>query len=242
MRIPEIFQQPEPERLDELNLKRAIAAAGLIGATSLAPGAVQAGQPAQHTAHTQTVKHHTPSKFRQFVNSIVDRYKVTPDFAAKVVKLAHKYQRPDFPTQKDILAIIGIESSFDPSSVSNLKKDPALGLMQVRPEMHGIDPNELSTDIESQIKHGTRLYHKFYKRLNGDKAATLLAYNNGLTNYFRGNYNNNYLNKYQDEISTYDQMEQSRERMAVANRPSPSLQLPDQGRQEGGSSLKLGTP
>jgi soluble lytic murein transglycosylase-like protein len=111
-----------------------------------------------------------------------------------VVELAFEYEHSEFPKAEDILAVIGVESSFNPDSVSGLRRDPAVGLMQVRPGIWDIDPEHLE-DIENQIKYGARILTQYYRRL-GDKEAALQAYNLGITKFRRGGRNQRYVDKF----------------------------------------------
>jgi len=128
--------------------------------------------------------------------------KADPKMIVKIVKLAKKHEDPVFPRAEDILATIGVESSFNPKAKSNLPKDPAIGLMQVRPEIWGISPSELS-DVESQIKHGVVILKKKYNRFKGDKIKTIHAYNVGITGVLQGRRNENYVQKWNRERELY---------------------------------------
>ena len=114
---------------------------------------------------------------------IANTYNVKEAFALKVVELAHKYAKPTFPTAKDILAIAAIESSFDPKAVSGLRYDPAVGLLQVRPRIWGLNKEKLENDITEQIKTGAEILHLYYKKLHSKEAA-VAAYNVGLGDFF----------------------------------------------------------
>lgn len=133
------------------------------------------------------------------VAAITTRYKVDEQLALQIVKLAKKHQRDDFPKASDIIAIIGVESSFRPNVKSQLKKDPAVGLMQVRPGVWKIPHVELST-IEGQIKHGARILAEYYDSI-GRKDGAVMAYNIGITAYRKGRQNPRYLNKYKRELA-----------------------------------------
>jgi soluble lytic murein transglycosylase-like protein len=116
---------------------------------------------------------------------IMDRYGGEMDMIADIVKLSYKYAKPTYPKVNDILALIGVESGFDPTSVSGLSKDPAVGLTQVRPKMWGIEPSDLKGNIELQIKTGSDILHHYFKKVKNPQEA-LKAYNVGLTNYRNG--------------------------------------------------------
>lgn len=207
--------------LYELNLRQAIAAGalglGLMSSPSnLEPSA--APQPSaqeieQYQARRAEIeaerrverekKEREAARQRELAEKIAKRYRVDTEFAQQVVQLAHKYQKPTFPKAEDILALVGIESSFNPTAVSGLKTDPAVGLTQVRPQMWNLDREELANDIEQQIAVGANILHQYYKRLKSPKAA-IAAYNVGPTGYRKGHPRAQaYLAKFANEIKHY---------------------------------------
>lgn len=133
---------------------------------------------------------------------IMSRYKhVSPDLAEDVVKYAAQYAKPDFPKQEDLIAVIAVESSFNPKAKSKLKVDPALGLTQIRPGAwkHKLSMKDL-VNVEGQIKHGADILYHNYKRVNS-KALALHAYNLGLTATLRGERSKTYVVKYKRELA-----------------------------------------
>lgn len=137
----------------------------------------------------------------QLVGAITEKYNVDETLARKIVKIANAHQQPDFPKTEDIIAIVGIESSFRPHVKSKLKTDPAVGLMQVRPGVWKIPHEELST-IEGQIKHGAGILAHYYDKV-GKVEGAVMAYNVGITAYRKGKTNKRYLNKYKTEVAMY---------------------------------------
>lgn len=117
------------------------------------------------------------------VGKVAEKYHADPAVIRAAVKAAEKYAYSDFPRASDILGVISVESSFIEKSVSKLKKDPAIGLMQVRPGVNGLSRTDLSS-IDDQIRIGTQILRKYYEK-TGDKSAALHAYNVGLTNHYR---------------------------------------------------------
>ncbi len=116
-----------------------------------------------------------------------------------IVKTAIKYENHIFPTRYDILAIIAIESSFNPMAKSKLKTDPAVGLMQVRPKVWNVNRVDLESSIDKQIEVGAEILQQYYD-LTGDKVGAIMAYNVGITSYKSGKKNRHYLKKYQQEV------------------------------------------
>jgi len=235
-------------QLDEVSLRN-LAAAGALGLASLSAPAMAAGHHAKHhdtkhhaphkaQHHAKHDQKHSEAKKKPhivvpkyvgtmprspeeeiLVNYIVSKYKTTPELADYVVSMAEKYERPVWPKAKDILAIVGIESAFDPTARSKLRHDPAIGLMQVRPGAWRLDPKLLETNIEHQIKTGANALATFYDRLH-DPEAAVHSYNIGLTNYRnQENLNPSYVVKYNKELSAIKQALQQG-KPATARAPS----------------------
>lgn len=218
MKLSEIHEQ---EQLDEKALRKAAAAAALAGTLAM-PGAMSADkieqpepQKAQQKAEKPKDEISAIAKRMKLVwpdeldipapnlvqrvelaKKIAKEYRVDTELVQDVVNLAYKYQDKEFPKAEDILAIIGVESSFNPDSKSALKRDPAVGLMQVRPGIWNIEPGDLAT-IEGQIKHGVDILRKYYRK-TGSADDAVQAYNLGITSFRRGNRNPRYVDKYRN--------------------------------------------
>lgn len=132
-------------------------------------------------------------EMRFLATAIARKYRINAELSFEIVELAHKHADEVFPQALDILALIAVESSFNPKAVSKLKRDPARGLMQVRPGIWGVDPKALNS-VEKQIVVGVRILKKYYGR-TGDAEGTFHAYNMGITNYRRGRTNPGYVAK-----------------------------------------------
>jgi soluble lytic murein transglycosylase-like protein len=120
-------------------------------------------------------------KIKFLVDKVAEKYKVKPKLIEKIVSSAERHSYPDFPTTSDILGVIGVESSFNPKSVSNLGSDPAIGLTQIRPAVNGLSRAELSS-VDAQVKVCVGMLRQLYVK-TGDKDAALHAYNVGLGNH-----------------------------------------------------------
>lgn len=201
MKLVEIVDISSDEQLDEINLKQTAAAGAIALSTLMSSSSTFQHHLPTHAPVTQPSKLET--SVHQLVDTILSKYRVSPKLATKVATLAKKHEHAVFPKAEDILAIVGIESSFRPKSISNLKRDPAVGLMQVRPKVWGLDPQKLAADMELQVKAGADVLHKYYKLL-GNKEDAVHAYNVGLGNFRRGNHNVNYVHKYENEVKMYD--------------------------------------
>lgn len=135
---------------------------------------------------------------------ITKKYKkVDPKLALAVAELAKKHEKPVFPKAADILSIVGIESSFRPDAVSDLVKDPAIGLTQIRPGKNNLDPVRLKTDIEHQIEQSSAILNKNYRLLKDEEAA-IISYNVGRAAYKQGKYTQDYITKFKKEKELYN--------------------------------------
>lgn len=134
-----------------------------------------------------------------YIKTVAKRFKKDEKFVTKVVHAVVKYERESFPKAADLIAIIGVESSWNKNAVSNLKKDPAVGLTQIRPKAwsHKIPPGDLKT-VDDQVRWSAYILHHYYKR-TGSVEDAVIAYNIGLRARMEGRTNQNYLMKYQRE-------------------------------------------
>mgnify|MGYP001245853986 FL=1 len=210
MRLVE-FAPVKEQQLDEIDVKRAMAAGALALATGM--GGSNLPMPSQNRAPTTepaTTKKEQPApekkvldpKLKKLTDIVVKKYNIDYDLAGEIVTLAKKHEKKSFPKTEDLLAIIGIESSFNPQAVSGLRVDPAVGLTQIRPNVWGLDAGDLKGDIEKQISTSSDILSKYSKHLNSKEDA-VHAYNVGLTAFQRGDYNPNYVAKFANEKQLY---------------------------------------
>ncbi|TFG98287.1 lytic transglycosylase domain-containing protein [Candidatus Thorarchaeota archaeon] len=186
------------QQLDELNLKQAIAA-GMIGVSSLSPNVSSAADKPARPAVTQQAD---TKAVQEMIKTVSSKHGVDPKLAGRIVRAAHRYEHQDFPKAEDILAVIGVESRFKPNARSHLAKDPAVGLMQIRPGIWNLSPQALLS-VENNIKHGSDILRKYYTKLQ-DEASALQAYNVGITAFKRGKTNHHYLRKVRAELAQYE--------------------------------------
>lgn len=198
-----------PQQLDEISLKQAVAIGALASSSLLNPVTDKESKLIQNSpAMSQASQHSDISAKEQLeidmlVNSVIRKYRIKAEQAEKIVRLAKKYEQPVFPKAKDILAIIGIESSFNHRAVSGLKTDPAVGLMQVRPKIWGLDPRELISNLELQIKMGAHVLTDYHKQLNNVDGA-VHAFNIGIENFKKKKgLNPKFVANYKNELKIY---------------------------------------
>jgi len=99
-----------------------------------------------------------------------------PKLSSNIAKLIHRYAGIHHQDVDLILAIMYIESQFDPGAVSN---KGAMGLMQVMPQWQKVlgMPGDLA-DPETSIKYGLQILG-FYQEMYKDLDMALTAYNRG---------------------------------------------------------------
>lgn len=131
---------------------------------------VLASQPAP-AAHPDTPRHTALAEY------LARRYKVSQDLTLEFVQIAHAEARKAGLDPLLIMAVIGIESSFNPiaESVAGAK-----GLMQIIPRFHGEKLAEFGGDRavydpEANIRVGTRIIREYLTR-TGNLGIALQMY------------------------------------------------------------------
>jgi hypothetical protein len=167
-------------QLDEKITFKQLMTASLMGYAAMASSSINRTPEAIKPVQLEQPEEVKPAD-DGLVDLITDKYRVDPLLASQIVDLAKKHGESTFPTAKDILTVIGIESSFNPLAKSKLKHDPARGLMQVRSGVWKLPAAEL-TKVENQIKHGAQILKHYRDKLKSTEAA-IKAYNIGITKY-----------------------------------------------------------
>lgn len=204
MKLQEVFELQD-EQLNESLIRRALAAAGFVLAAASPSSLLHTPELDLKPAFSiiKQKKEQAGPDMAKLVSVAAGKYDVNPQIVKQAVSSAIKYAQTDFPTAKDILAVIGVESSFKPNATSQLKTDPARGLMQIRPGVWNLPDSSFKT-IDSQIKTGAEILRKYYLQL-GSREAALHAYNVGLTNHKKGKGKNpRYVPKIDKEKSLYN--------------------------------------
>lgn len=205
--IEEMYKDSITEAYEEVQegfVKNAIIGAAIGGAAMMTQHFFdQHKQAAVERVHPHVVA--AEDEIKSLAKTVKTKYKhVSDEFATHVAMMAKKHEKATFPKAKDILAITGIESSFNPNAKSGLKVDKAVGLMQVRPKTWGIDKNDLATP-EQQIKKGAEILHSYHQRLDGDVDGAVHSYNVGITNFKKKKgLNPKYVEKFKKERELYD--------------------------------------
>lgn len=111
-----------------------------------------------------------------FLKTLVIKPNIDRTLARTVAKNVHTYARLYGQDPDLVLAMIAVESAFNPTAVSHMG---ATGLMQVMPQWQKIlGIKEELTDPEVSIKYGLQILG-FYKEMYRDIETALTAYNRG---------------------------------------------------------------
>jgi soluble lytic murein transglycosylase-like protein len=200
------YLQMQEAKLEEgkiANTLMAVGAAGAIAGIGMLSNQNQNKKP-QEPAPIEHLLTKEVSPHDNMTKTIIDNWKLDPVKAKNIVDIASRHAKPDFPQTHHLLAIAAIESGFRERAVSKLKKDPAVGAMQIRPGVWKIDRNELMT-LDGAFKHGSRILHDYYKQ-TGDMESAIKAYNIGITAHKKGQRTeaaDRYHEKFKQEISNY---------------------------------------
>lgn len=117
----------------------------------------------------------------QFIRS---KYKIAPEAASLIVESCYKSARSHDVDPLILLAIIGVESAFNPIAESSVG---AKGLSQSLPSAHpekinGLLNNEQNhiLNIADNIELGARIYSEYSRKFNGNATKALQQYNGNL--------------------------------------------------------------
>lgn len=137
----------------------------------------------------------TPKDLR-VSQAISAKYRCKPEVAAKVVQQASTHAYMDFPTRDDILAIIALESRFNPFA----KQGGSFGLMQVLTRTHrGLIRDKDS--ISDQVRVGTHILRQYYLDTGKSRRAAVMSYNVGPGAYKKGVRATKYYDSYSDKLN-----------------------------------------
>lgn len=130
------------------------------------------------TNPTRTAKAEVAPRPEQLATIVARRYKVAQDAAGDVVRLAFKEGQRYGLDPMLILAVIAVESRFNPDAES---EQGAMGLMQVVPRFHPEKIAALGVSSvllpDANIALGTRILRDAIRRGGSDVAAGLQLYN-----------------------------------------------------------------
>lgn len=137
----------------------------------------------------QEVQEASPNPDAALIKRLSDSFKLSPETSEKMIKLAKDNAYEDFPSRDEILAVIAVESGFQPK----VSYRGSHGLMQIemkshKDKLHGrsiFDPN-------ANVEIGAFVLNQCYELLGKNKRGALLAYNSGIGNYLKKHYREEY--------------------------------------------------
>ncbi|HEX4856615.1 MAG TPA: lytic transglycosylase domain-containing protein [Limnobacter sp.] len=123
--------------------------------------------------HLDTSKPLTPGQ-RQITSYLAKRYSVSPEAVESIVRLAYKVGKEEKVEPTLILAVVGVESSYNPFAASPVG---ARGLMQVMPKIHkdkfeALSPGEWSPlNPEMNMRVGAKIIREYTRRTGSVNAG-----------------------------------------------------------------------
>ncbi|MCR2746289.1 lytic transglycosylase domain-containing protein [Limnobacter parvus] len=168
---------------------QAIFAAELdLVSTGLAAGGVEVNDGSNHADSTGSSSNGMmPVKFnsidsskpltagqRQITSYLAKRYSVSPEAVESIVRLAYKVGKEEKVEPTLILAIVGIESSYNPFAASPVG---ARGLMQIMPKIHkdkfeALSPGDWSPlNPEMNMRVGAKIIREYTRRTGSVNAG-----------------------------------------------------------------------
>lgn len=138
---------------------------------------------------------------KHLILKVINGYGVEESYARSIVSFVKKNSYKDFPTAKDILAIIGIESAFDPAA----ENKGAYGLMQIQYfwfKKYVTNFEELYNPFVN-MPIGIFTLRQYFLKL-GNKEDAVIAYQAGIGKFLDGEWNNEYLNRYREELTKFE--------------------------------------
>lgn len=127
--------------------------------------------------------------------AISSKYKCKTEVANQVVLSAKEHSFKDFPTRDDILAIVAIESRFNPFA----RQGGSFGLMQVLVKTHK-DLIRDKNSVSDQIRVGSNILRQYYVDSGKSKSAAIMSYNSGPGAYRIGVRATKYYKKYDEHL------------------------------------------
>ncbi|BET25176.1 transglycosylase-like protein with SLT domain [Limnobacter thiooxidans] len=115
----------------------------------------------------------TPGQ-RQITSYLAKRYSVSPEAVESIVRLAYKVGKEEKVEPTLILAIVGVESSYNPFAASPVG---ARGLMQIMPKIHkdkfeALSPGDWSPlNPEMNMRVGAKIIREYTRRTGSVNAG-----------------------------------------------------------------------
>jgi hypothetical protein len=130
--------------------------------------------PIKYADSEGALKELTPAQQR-VVSYLSSRYRVSPEAVEAVVRLAYKVGEEEKVDPTLILAVVGIESGYNPFAGSSVG---AKGLMQVMPKLHKEKFDDVSSgedwsalNPEMNLRVGAQIIHEYTQRAGSVEAG-----------------------------------------------------------------------
>jgi soluble lytic murein transglycosylase-like protein len=154
----------------------------VFGESAQQPHAAQSADTAPARGEVVVLAPAEESRYRALAEYVAKRYRVSQEVAFDLVAVAHKAGREFQLDPLLIIAVISVESSFNPiaESVAGAK-----GLMQIIPKYHGEKLSEFGGpeavfDPAANIQVGAKILRE-YIRITGNLGSALQMYNGALS-------------------------------------------------------------
>lgn len=154
-----------------------------------------------HTAAPSPAQEVAPPEAKseaQLIHALAERFKKPEALIQRVVTVVNKFASNAYPARDTILAIIAVESSFNPHA----SHKGSQGLMQINVAAHRKSLRGKSPfDIETNVSLGVSILSGYYEQLGNNERSSLLAYNAGIGNFLKRHYKIEYYVKYRRELA-----------------------------------------
>jgi hypothetical protein len=142
----------------------------------------------------------------RLVHALAERFHKPETLIQRVVAAATNSAHEGFPSRDDILAIIAVESGFNPQA----RYKGSHGLMQVQMSSHRKDLQGRSiSGVEYNVALGSDILYGYYMALGCDKRGAVLAYNAGIGSYLMHHYKPKYYVRYRQQLAVIKEIQQA---------------------------------
>jgi hypothetical protein len=132
----------------------------------------------------------------RLVQAMAKRYKKPERLIRQIVTIVNQTVNEGFPSRDQVLALIAVESRFDPDAVYR----GSYGLMQIQAHSNRRRLNGRNLkDALTNIHIGIEILTEYYSTL-GNKKKTIEAYNMGILPVMKGKHNSSYYALYEKEF------------------------------------------
>jgi hypothetical protein len=140
----------------------------------------------------------------RLIDYIAEKFKVSKDVSKQVVEQSAQYARKTFPSQMDILAIIAIESKFNPKAESHGN----FGLMQIQSKSHRDKSKGRSLfNISANIQIGAEILNEYYVLMGNNIRAATSSYNVGPGTFLKRKVVSTYYDKYRARLQEFSKIQ-----------------------------------